>query len=262
MAKTTIKRTKITYSDRGQGDAILFVHGFSLNKSMWKAQLASLSRHYRCIAPDLRGHGSSQGVPGTYTVDILADDLKGLLNHLGIRRVTLVGFSMGGYVAFAFYRKYPGSVRSLVLADTRPQADSPEAKQGRETTAQTVLREGGAGIAKSLAGRMLAPASVQQRPALVQSVQAIMTSTPVNGWVGDLRGLAARPDSMDTLAKITCPTLILVGDQDAVTPPADSRLMAEKIKKAKLVVIPQAGHLAPMEQPRAFNKALREFLGS
>lgn len=260
MARTTIKGTKIAYSDRGQGEPILFVHGFPLNKSMWKAQLASLSRHYRCIAPDLRGHGSSQDVPGTYTVDILAEDLKGLLNRLGIRRVTLVGFSMGGYVAFAFYRKYPGSVRSLVLADTRPQPDSPEAKQGRETTAQTVLREGGAGTAKTLTGRMLAPAS-QQKSALVQSVQAIMTSTPVNGWVGDLRGLAARPDSMDTLAKITCPTLILVGDQDTVTPPADSKLMADRIKGAKLVTIPGAGHLSPLEQPRAFNKALREFLG-
>ena len=259
MARATIKRTKFSYSDRGHGDAVLFVHGFPLNKSMWKSQLASLSPYYQCIAPDLRGHGSSQDVSGTYTVDILADDLKGLLDRLGIHRVTLVGFSMGGYVAFAFYRKYPRSVRSLVLADTRPQADSPEAKQGRETAAQTVLTEGTTGIATTLTGRMLAPAS-QQRPALVQSVKTIMTSTPVNGWVGDLRGLAARPDSMDTLAKITCPTLILVGDQDAVTPPADSQLMAERIKDAKLVTISGAGHLSPMEQPRAFNRALRQFL--
>ncbi len=261
MAKATINGVTITYNDRGKGDAVLFVHGFPLNKSMWKAQLTSLSQHYRCIAPDLRGHGASQDIPGTYTMDLLADDLKGLLNHLRLRQVTLVGFSMGGYAAFAFYRKYPDSVRSLVLADTRPQPDSSEAKQGREATAQTVLREGTAGTAKALTPRMLAPAS-QQNPALVQSVQAMMTSTPVNGWVGDLRGLAARPDSMDTLAKITCPTLILVGDQDGVTPPPESHLMAERIKRAKLVTIPQAGHLSPLEQPRVFNQALRQFLGS
>jgi len=261
MAKTTINGVTIAYNDRGKGDAVLFVHGFPLNKSMWKAQLASLCRHYRCIAPDLRGHGNSQDIPGAYTVDLLADDLKGLLSHLGLRRVTLVGFSMGGYVAFAFYRKYPDSVKSLVLADTRPQPDSPETKQGREATAQTVLWEGTAGTAKALTPRMLAPAS-QQNPALVQSVQDMMTSTSVNGWVGDLRGLAARPDSMDTLAKITCPTLILVGDQDGVTPPPESHLMAERIKGAKLETIPQAGHLSPLEQPRVFNRALRQFLES
>ena len=262
MPKAKVNGVEIAYTDAGQGDPILFVHGFPFNKSMWEAQTASLSGQFRCIAVDLRGHGDSEDVSGTYFMDTLAGDLNGLLDHLNIDKVNLVGFSMGGYVAFAFYRKYGQRVKALILADTRPQPDSPEAKQGRENTAQTVLNDGTDGVAQTLTGRMLAPANFEERPALAQAVKALMTSTPVNGWVGDLRGIAERPDSTDTQGQITCPTLILVGDQDALTPPADSSLMAEAISGAKLVEISQAGHLTPIEQPEAFNNALNEFLQS
>ena len=262
MPKAKVNGVEIAYTDAGQGDPVLFVHGFPFNKSMWEAQTASLSGQFRCIAVDLRGHGDSEDVSGTYFMDTLADDLNSLLDHLNIDNVNLVGFSMGGYVAFAFYRKYGQRVKALILADTRPQPDSPEAKQGRENTAQTVLNDGTDGVAQTLTGRMLAPANLEERPALAQTVKALMTSTPVNGWVGDLRGIAERPDSTDTQGQITCPTLILVGDQDAITPPADSTLMAESISGAKLVEISQAGHLTPIEQPEAFNNALNEFLQS
>lgn len=260
--KAKINGVEIAYTDQGKGTPVLLVHGYPFNRSMWDAQVKALSTKHRAIAVDLRGHGESQAPTGTYTMDHLADDLKGLLDHLGIGQVVLVGFSMGGYVAFAFYRKYPQWVKALVLADTRTPADTEQAKQGRENTAQTALKEGVTGIAQNTAPRMVAPSTAQSNPALMEKVLGIMRSTSVNGYVGDLRGMAERPDSTATLAKIVCPTLILVGDQDGVTPPADSKAMSEAIRSSRLVTIPGAGHLTPLEQPAAVNKAMLDFLGT
>lgn len=258
--KASINKIRMGYTDTGRGTPVVLVHGYPLNRSMWDAQVSDLSKDFRIIAPDLRGHGESDAPSGVNTMDIIADDLRALLDHLNIQKVVLVGFSMGGYAAFAFQRKHANRLQALVLADTRPQSDTPEGKQGRENTAQTVIKDGVTGVATATAPRMLAPTTVQGKPDVVEQVKNIMASTPVNGYVGDLRGLAERPDSTTTLSQITVPTLIIVGEQDAVTPPADSEMMAKTIKNAKLVKIPNAGHLSPIEQPQAFNAALREFL--
>ena len=258
--KATINGIQMAYTDTGPGAPLLLVHGYPLNRTMWDAQVGNLGRDFRVIAPDLRGHGESEAPSGTYSMDVFADDLRALLDHLKIDRVACCGLSMGGYVAFAFWRKYRQRVRALVLADTRAHADTPEGKQGRLNTIQTVLKDGVSGVAAATAPRMLAPATAQGRPDLIEHVRAIMASTPVNGFVGDLRGLAERPDSTPALAQIAAPTLVIVGDQDAVTPPADSQAMAKAIKGAALVTIPDAGHLTPMEQPQAFNDAVRKFL--
>ena len=260
--KARINNVELAYTDRGSGTPILLVHGYPLNKSMWDSQVSILSADFRIIAPDLRGHGESEAPSGTYSMDLLADDLLGLLDHLNIDQVVLLGFSMAGYAVFAFYRKYANRVRALVLADTRPQPDGEEAKQGRENTAQTALKEGVAGLAQNTAPRMLAPSTAEQRPEVVERVQRIMASTSVNGYVGDLRGMAERPDSTATLSQITCPTLVLVGDQDPITPPADAQLMANTIRNAQLETIPNAAHLTPIEQPEAFNRAVRTFVAA
>lgn len=258
--KGRINGVQMGFTDQGTGAPVLLVHGYPLNKSMWDAQVAELSKEFRVIAPDLRGHGESDAPQGTYTMDTIADDLNALLDHLEVDKAVVVGFSMGGYATFAFYRKYASRVKALVLADTRPQADTPEAKLSRENTAQTVLKDGVNGVATATAPRMLAPTTVQSRPDVVERVKSIMASTPVNGYVGDLRGLAERPDSTATLAQINVPTLIVVGEQDVVTPVAESEMMSTTIKGAKLVKIPDAGHLSPLEQPAEFNKVLAGFL--
>lgn len=244
---------------RGRGMPLLFVHGFPLNKSMWQAQTHELANAFTVLAPDLRGHGQSDAPAGDYSMDLFADDLKTLLDHLGLPKVLLVGLSMGGYVAFAFQRKYPDSLLGLVLADTRAPADSPEAKQGREKTAQTVQRDGVGPVAKDLTLRLLAPTTVANNPELVEKVRHMLESTPVNGWLGDLHALANRPDSTPTLTSIRCPTLVIVGAQDVVTPPADAAMLVKGISNALLVTIPNAGHLTPLEQPALFNRALRAF---
>src|SRR3990172_4482201 len=139
LMKAQINNRAIGYVSQGQGLPVVLVHGFPLSKAMWESQVQALSSGSRVIAIDLRGHGESQVVEGPGSMDAFADDINGLLGHLGIDQAVIAGFSMGGYVAFAFYRKYPGKVKALVLADTRPQADTPEAAEGRRNTAKTVL---------------------------------------------------------------------------------------------------------------------------
>jgi len=260
--KVQLNGVEIAYTDQGKGTPILFVHGYPLSRAMWDPQVKGLSSNFRVITLDLRGHGESEAPLWFYTVEMFADDIRALLDHLSIDQVVLAGFSMGGYVTFAFYRKYRNRVKALILADTRPQADSPEGKQGRFKTAQTAHKQGAGVIADAMLPKLLTPQSIQSRNDLVQNVRKIITGTPVAGIAGDLMAMAERPDSVPLLSEITCPTLILVGEQDGLTPPADAKLMAEKIKKSQLETIPAAAHLSNLEQPDHFNKAVGKFLGS
>lgn len=260
MSKVSVDGVEIAYAEAGSGLPVLFVHGYPLNKSMWDPQVQELSRGYRCITVDLRGHGESDAPLWYATMDMFANDLAKLLDHLNVPQAVICGFSMGGYVTFAFYRQFRERVRALILADTRPQADTPEARQGRFAAAQTAHRQGVGAIADAMVPRLLSPASVQGRPDLVQRVRAIIESMPVTGIAADLMAMAQRPDSTPLLPEIRCPTLIIVGEEDAITPVADSQLMAERIPGAQLVTIPGAGHLANLEQPEAFNRAVRDFL--
>jgi 3-oxoadipate enol-lactonase len=260
--KAQLNGLDIAYTDQGKGTAILFIHGYPLNKAMWEPQVKDLSATFRVIAVDLRGHGESSAPLWFSTMEMFADDLRALLDHLSIRKVVIAGFSMGGYVAFAFYRKYRDRVQGLVLADTRPQSDSPEAKQGRFKTAQTAHKEGASAIAEAMLPKLLTPKTIGTRPEVVQKVRQIMGSIQVTGIGADLMAMAERPDSVPLLAEIDCPALVIVGEQDGLTPPADAKLMAQKIKGADLEIIPDAAHLSNFEQPGIFNKAVRKFLGS
>lgn len=260
--KVQLNHVEIAYTDQGSGTPVLFIHGYPLSKAMWEPQVKALSANCRVITVDLRGHGESDAPLWLYTMDFFADDILALLDHLSIDQVVLVGFSMGGYIAFAFYRKYKNRVKALILADTRPQADSPEGKLNRFKSAQTAYKEGAGPIAEAMIPKLLTPQTLQGRTEIVQAVRRMITSTPVPGIVGDLMAMAERPDSVPLLSEIRCPTLIIVGEQDGLTPPADAKLMAEKIKNAKLEVIPGAGHLSNLEQPDSFNKAVQKFLAS
>jgi pimeloyl-ACP methyl ester carboxylesterase len=193
-------------------------------------------------------------------MDLLADDLKGLLDALGIPKVVLGGFSMGGYVVFSFYRKYPELVHSLLLLDTKPQPDSDDAKKGREDMAQLAEREGAGPIAERLIPRLLSADTVANSQDVVDTVRTMITECPVEGIAGDLRGMALREDSSDLLSKISVPTLIVVGDQDAITPPAESHMMASIISDATVVEISGAGHLSNLENPHDFGHAIHDFL--
>jgi pimeloyl-ACP methyl ester carboxylesterase len=250
----------LAYTDQGQGLPVVLLHAFPQNRTMWTPQVEALSTTNRVIAPDFRGFGESDAPLWHYTLEQFADDVKGLLDHLSIRQAVLVGLSMGGYTLFAFWRKYAERVKGLVLADTRAQADTEEGRAGRFAMAQTAHARGAPAIADIMLPKLLSPVALQTKPDLVRQVRATIERTQVSGIAGALMAMAERPDSVPLLPQIARPVLVITGELDGPTPPADGQLMAERIPGARLEIIPQAGHLSNLEQPEAFNQAVRSFL--
>jgi pimeloyl-ACP methyl ester carboxylesterase len=242
---------------------VVLLHGYPLNRSMWLAQMHSLGTWPVC-APDLRGHGESFANDGVYTMDLLADDVMETLDELHLRRpVVLGGLSMGGYVALAAIARYPDRFRGLILMDTRAAADAPEAAANREAQARQVEATGEIDpIIDAMLPRLFAPATPQRQPQLVDEVLAMMLGTMPLGIIGALRGMAARPDRTAELPSIRVPTLVLAGADDGLITPDEMRRMAAAIPNARFEIIPDAGHLAPMENPAACNTAILDFLGT
>jgi 3-oxoadipate enol-lactonase len=257
-----INGISLAYSDKGTGVPIVFLHAFPLNRTMWAQQEATVSEEFRVITIDLRGHGESDAPLWHYTLDQAADDVRALLDHLSIQQAVFVGLSMGGYILLAFYRKYAERVKGLVLADTRAQADTAEGKKGRFQMAQTAYKNGPAAIADIMIPKLLSPVTIQTRPEIVQNVRAMIESNQISGIAGDLMAMAERPDSVPLLKQIACPTQIVVGGLDQATPPSDAKLMAEQIPGARLALIPNAAHLANLEQPEAFNQIIASFVST
>jgi 3-oxoadipate enol-lactonase len=249
----------LAYSDRGTGLPLVFLHAFPLNRTMWAQQEDALASEFRIITVDLRGHGESDAPLWRYTLDQSADDVHALLNHLAIQQALFVGLSMGGYILFAFYRKYAARVKGMILADTRAQADTEEGKQGRFQMAQTAYNKGPSTIADIMIPKLLSPTTIQARPEIVQNVRRMIEGNQISGIAGDLMAMAERPDSIPLLSHITCPTQIIVGELDQATPPSDARLMADHIPNARLAIISGAAHLANIEQPEAFNQIVGAF---
>lgn len=257
--RATINGISLAYHDQGNGLPLVFLHAFPLNRTMWAAQETALSPQFRIITIDLRGHGESDAPLWHYTLDQAADDVRALLDRLSIQQALFVGLSMGGYILFAFYRRYAERVKGLVLADTKAQADQPEGKEARFQMAQTAYKKGPSAIADLMLPKLLAPATIQTRPEIVQRVRAMIEGNQVSGIAGDLMAMAERPDAVPLLKQITCPTQIIVGELDHATPPADATLMAERIPGAQLSIIRDAAHLSNLEQPDAFNGIVRTF---
>jgi 3-oxoadipate enol-lactonase len=257
--QTQVNGTTIAYNDQGTGLPIIFLHAFPLNRTMWETQEHALSSQFRIITIDLRGHGESDAPLWSYTLDQSAHDVRALLDHLAIQQALFVGLSMGGYILFAFYRKYPTRVKGLILADTRAQADTEEGKNGRFKMAQTAYKKGPAAIADIMIPKLLSPATVQTKPDLVQQVRAMIEGNQISGIAGDLMAMAERPDSVPLLSQITCPTQVIVGELDQATPPSDAKFIAEKIPGARLAIIPGAAHLANLEQPDTFSRIVSSF---
>jgi 3-oxoadipate enol-lactonase len=259
--KTRIRDFEMAYDDTGgEGTPLLLIHGFPLDRTMWAPQLHALAPAARVIAPDLRGSGESALPPGRVTMETYAEDLRGLLDALGIPRAVVAGLSMGGYIAFAFYRLFAERVRALILTDTRPQPDSSEGKKGRDENAALARDKGAGAIADRMLPKMLTPQTLAQRPELAAAVRALMARQPVPGIVAALMAMKDRPDSTPTLAQISVPTLVVGGAEDTLTPPKDAQAMSDAIRGARLVTIPGAAHLSNYEQPEAFNRAVAEFL--
>jgi pimeloyl-ACP methyl ester carboxylesterase len=251
----------MAYTDVGRGTPLLFIHGYPLNRHLWEPQVEGLSQEARILAPDLRGHGESQVIPGHYSMEMFADDLNAFLDALSITQpVVVCGLSMGGYVALAFLRKYTTRMAGLILTATRATADSPEARIGRDQAVAMAKEKGVSAIAETMLPKMLSPKTYERKPELVDRVRAIMNHTSLEGVLGDLNGLKQRIDSTPTLSHIKLPTLILAGADDQIIPLKEAQSMQASIPGARLVVIPDTGHLLNLEDPAAFNLAISDFL--
>lgn len=259
--KATIDGAEVAYDDRGRGPTVLLLHAFPLAGSMWDAQAEALGATHRVVRFDARGFGGSALGSGPLTMERIADDGAALLDHLGIEKAVVGGCSMGGYAAFAFVRRHPERLAGLVLQDTRPGADTEEARKNRAALAAKVLAEGTSAAVEALLPKLVGETTRRERPDLVARLQQQILAASPQGIASALHGLARRADSRETLPTIAVPTLVLVGAEDGLTPPAEAATMAAAIARARLDVIPRAGHLANLENPDAVNAAFRAFLG-
>jgi len=262
MMKTTINDINIAYDDHGMGLPVLFLHAFPLNRNMWEGELTTLlsEERYRLVALDWPGFGESDIAADVSTMELFGDCVAGLMDRLGMQSAVLCGLSMGGYAAFAFLRKYPQRVAGLMLADTRPGADMPEVQANRENVARIAETQGTSAIADMQTPRMLSEYTRQHHPEVELRVRQMINAATPRGIAAASRGMAQRADSTDLLAGIACPTLVVVGEQDTLTPPDVARDYAAKIPGALFVTIPYAGHLSNLEQPEAFVQAIGGFL--
>jgi YbgC/YbaW family acyl-CoA thioester hydrolase len=255
--RLTVNGVNLAVDASGDGPAILFIHGYPLNHTIWNPQLEALDG-WRRIAPDLRGMGQSDAPDLGYSMATYASDLAALLDTLGVERVVLCGLSMGGYVAFEFLRRWRARVSGLVLIATRAGPDTAEGKRARDAAAAQA-REGGAGlIANAMLPKMLAPGAPE---AVVARVRALMVATPVSGIVGALGAMRDRPDSTSLLPALGgLPSLVIAGGSDQLMPVSEMSAMAAAIPGARLVIIPSAGHIPPLERPGETTAAILEFL--
>jgi 3-oxoadipate enol-lactonase len=247
--------------DQGEGSPVVFVHGFPLNHAMWNAQIPVFAERHRVIAPDLRGFGESVDTEGTVSMEDFADDLAAILDYLHVTEpVVLCGLSMGGYIAFHFVRKYRERLRGLVLCDTRASSDVREVVENRLRIAKLVIESGTQPVAEAMLPKAFGPKTYADRPEVVEAVRGMMISSDPTGVAAASRGMAERPDMTPSLPSIDVPTLVVVGADDVLTPVDEMRRVASSIPNAKFKIIPDAGHLSPLENPPVFNATLANFL--
>ncbi|KOV79341.1 alpha/beta fold hydrolase [Nocardia sp. NRRL S-836] len=260
--KAEINGITVGYDDEGAGDHVLvLVHGHPFDRTMWRPQVEHFSTEgWRVVAADLRGYGESTVVPGVTPLSAFAQDVVGLLDHLGVERFVLGGLSMGGQIVLECQRLFGDRIRGLLLADTFAQGETPEGKAARNAMADRLLSEGMAGYADEVLTKMVAPHNVEALPEVADHVARMMRDAPPEGAAAALRGRAERPDYTDLLGTIAVPTLVVVGSDDEFTPVADAEYMHQRIPGSALVVVHGAAHMPNLERPEAFNKALDALL--
>lgn len=255
--RVIVNGVNLAVEARGTGPAVVFIHGFPLDRHIWRHQLDTLTG-YRRIGYDLRGMGRSDAPDLGYSMATYADDLTGLLDALGEERVVLCGLSMGGYIAFEFLRRHRERVRGVVLMDTRAEADSAEGRKSRDGLVAKVREQGAMAAAEAMLPRFF---SAGVPPDIIQAVRTMILDAPVPGIIGALTAMRDRPDSTALLPTLVgVPTLVVVGQEDVITPPAIASSMAAALPDGRVVEIPGAGHLPCLEQPVPTTRAVLKFL--
>ncbi|WP_298271398.1 alpha/beta fold hydrolase [Geobacter sp.] len=261
--RTVINGITMAYDDHGSGPAVVLIHGFPLCRRMWHPQIQALTNAgFRVIAPDLRGFGESDAPDGPYSMELFADDIVELLDHLGIDEAVVGGMSMGGYVLLNLLERHRQRLRGAVFITTRATADDEAGRARRLQLAQEVLRLGPQVVADAFRPLLFAEASLTERPKLVAEVSRWMAATDSRGLAGGLLAMRERKDYTPLLGGFAIPALAIGAAEDRAAPPETARTIAAAVPGCRLCIVPEAGHLANLEHPGAFNDCLREFLQS
>jgi 3-oxoadipate enol-lactonase len=260
--RTTSGDAQIFYDVRGSGPGLVLLHPFPASHGVWLPVAEALSDSYRCLLPDLRGHGESGIGEGPATMEKHAADVARVCDEARLRCAVFAGVSIGGYVLFEFWRLYRERVAALILCCTRAQADGEEGRANRLASAEDVLRRGPTPFLDGMIPRLLGETARRSRPDLVEAARLMMGKMSPEAIAAVQRGMAQRPDSTSTLATIDVPTLILSGEEDTLILAADAQLMQQYIRGSLLRRIPSAGHYAVFEQPQAATAIMREFLAT
>jgi 3-oxoadipate enol-lactonase len=250
---------EIAYAVAGDGPPLVLLHPFPAHHEFWLPAAQALTSRYRVILPDLRAHGDSDAGEGPATMEKHAFDLARILDDADVGRALFCGVSIGGYILFEFWRKFRGRVAGLVLCDTRPQPDTPEGRALRLKSAEDVLERGTEPFIDSMIPKLLGKTTLAARPDLVAQARRMMRKMSPSDIAQVQRGMAERLDSVPTLKTIDVPTLILIGEEDGLSTPADGELMRQNISRSQFKLIPKAGHYAPREQPEEVGKLIRQF---
>jgi len=251
---------EIAYRVLGEGPPVVLLHPFPANHEFWLPLAEALSTRYRVILPDMRGHGDSGIGDGPATMEKHAADIARVMDDAEIGRAPLVGVSIGGYALFEFWRRSRERIAALCLCNTKAPADAAEARAGRLQAANDVIERGTEPFFQSMVPRLLGKNTCEARPDLVEGALRMMRKMSPEDVAQVQRGMAARPDSVDTLKTINVPTLIVTGDEDILTGVNEADLMRQHISDSQLRVIPKAGHYSAWEQPEEAGKLLRQFL--
>ena len=258
--QVTSAGAKIFYEAEGNGAPLVLLHPYPGNHKFWRPLAPVLNERYRLIMPDLRCHGASETGVAEATMELHAADLENICRAEGIQQAVFAGVSIGGYILFEFWRRYRQRVRVLVLCDTRAQADTAEARVMRERSAAEVEKKGADEYLDGMLPRLIGESTRRNRPDVAKQAREMMGEMSVAGIAACLRGMAARSDSTPTLNTIDAPALILVGEEDTLTPPAEAQFMQQRIRGSRWARIPAAGHWAPFEQAEAVAPIMRSFL--
>jgi pimeloyl-ACP methyl ester carboxylesterase len=262
MTKVRSADAEIAYETTGRGAPVVLLHPFPADHEFWHPLAGMLTSRYQLILPDLRGHGDSEVGEGPALMAKHAADIARIMDDAEVGRAPMVGVSIGGYALFEFWRKYRGRAAALILIDTRATPDSTEAGNARLKAAAEVLENGTEAFLEGLMLKLLGETTRQTRPDLVEAARKMMRRMSPEDMSQVQRGMAARPDSIETLKTINVPALIVVGEEDTLTPVAEAELMRQHITGSQMQVLPKAGHYSPFERPEEAGRMLRQFLDS
>lgn len=251
---------EIFYWTLGDGPPVVLLHPFPVHHQFWLPIAETLSSKYRLIMPDLRGHGESGVGDGPAAVEKHAADLRAVMDDADVGRAPILGVSIGGYLLFEFWRKYRARAAALGLCNTKAPADNAEARAGRLQAANDVMERGTEPFFESMIQKVLGTSTRESRPDLVDGIMRMMRKMSRDAVAQVQRGMADRPDSVETLKTINVPTLLVTGDEDPMTGTNEAELMHRHISGSQMHVITKAGHYSPWEQPEQFGRILRQFL--